>query len=178
MRAGVPIPSIEPLIAPVRLLLYPETDIHEAIELLLKKEALAAPVVRERDHHLLGLLTEKDSLRVLSASGYDEQFSAATVEKFMSPPSVTLHNQMNLVQATEAFLGCNFSSLPVVDAGKLTGRLARRDLVRAVNKYMRELRRLAGVEGKAERPRSIEEMQRQAGKQDPGSLGRIFSRRR
>lgn len=178
MRAGIPIPSIEPLITPVPLLLYPDTDIHQAIELLLKKEALAAPVVSEKDHCLLGLLTEKDSLRVLSSSGYDEQFLSAKVERFMSPASVTIHAGMNLVQATEAFLRCNFASLPVVEEGRLTGRLSRRDLVRAVNKYVLKLRKLAGAEEHADRPRSIEDMQRSAAKQNPSALGRVFSRRR
>lgn len=178
MRAGVPIPSIEPLIKPVRLRLYPDTDIHEAIEELLKKEALAAPVVRRNDHYLLGLLTEKDSLRVLSSAGYDEQFLSATVERYMSPASVTIHAGMNLVQATEAFLRCNFASLPVVEDGRLTGRLSRRDLVHAVNKYVLQLRKLAGAEEHSDRPRSIEDMQRSAAKQNPSALGRVFSRRR
>lgn len=176
MRAGVPIPSIESLITPARLLLYPDTDIHQAIELLLKKEALAAPVVRQQDHHLLGLLTEKDGLRVLSSGGYDEQFLSATVERFMSPASVTIHAGMNLVQATEAFLRCNFASLPVVEGGRLTGRLSRRDLVCAVNQYVVKLRKLAGSEENSDRPRSIEDMQRSAAKQNPSALGRVFSR--
>lgn len=178
MRAGAPIPPIEPLITPVRLVLYPHTGIHEAIEQLLRKEAFAAPVVREQDGSLLGLLTEKDCLRVLSAGGYDEQFLGSTVARFMSPAPELLSGRMNLVQATQAFLRCNFSSLPVVEEGRLTGRLSRRDLVRAVNKYVLQLRKLAGVEEHADRPRSIEEMQRSAAKQNPSALGRVFSRRR
>lgn len=178
MRAGVPIPQIESLITPVRLVLYPQTGIHEAIEQLLKKEALAAPVVSEQDGSLLGLLTEKDCLRVLSAGGYDEQFLGATVARFMSPTPEVLSPRMNLVQATQAFLRCNFSSLPVVEDGRLIGRLSRRDLVRAVNKYLLELRKLAGVEENADRPRSIEAMQRSAARQNPSALGRVFSRRR
>ncbi len=178
MKPGPSIPSIESLVTPVRLVLYPNTNIHQAVNLLIKKEALAAPVVNEKDGSLLGLLTEKDCLRVMSSGGFDDQFQGGDVVNFMSPAREILHRQMSLVEATTAFLRCNFASLPVVEDGRLDGRLARRDLMRAVNSHVVSLSQAAAAEKSAERPRSIEDMQRSAARQNPSSLGRIFSRRR
>ncbi len=177
LKAELPSPSIQPLITPVRLVLYPDTEIHHAVDQLLKKEAIAAPVVNP-EGQLLGLLTEKDCLRMLTAGAYDDQFQSGTVHHFMSEARETIREDMNLGQATEVFLRCNFASLPVVNETRLTGRLARRDLMRAVNQYALELRQAQGETATPNRPKSIEEMQRQAGRQNPGSLGRVFSRRR
>ena len=60
------------MVATSQFTLTPDTDVYKAIKVLVAKHASGAPVVDENGM-LLGILTEKDCLRVLSRSAYDER---------------------------------------------------------------------------------------------------------
>ena len=176
------IPTASELMTASRLLLRPEMDILDAIGQLVERQVAAAPVVDEGSR-LLGMLTEKDCLRVLSTSAYEDVFKAGTVEDYMSTVRVALEPEMDIFQTAEQFLSCNFPSLPVVEEGRLVGRLSRKDMLRGVRHFItssleQRQRHLEQQARGGERPRSIEEMQQTAARTNPKGLAGLFSRNR
>lgn len=182
MTAQNDIPTASELMTTSRLVLKPEVDILDAIDQLVEKQVAAAPVVDEQSR-LVGMLTEKDCLRVLSTSAYEDVFKIGTVADYMSAVRVTLEPQMDLFQAAEEFLSCNFPTLPVVEDGRLVGRLSRQDMLRGIQKFLAASSRQRQVllEKRAkggERPKSIEAMQQSAAEASPAGLAGLFSRNR
>ena len=66
----------------------PEMDIMEAIRLLSEKRISGAPVV---DHlgNLVGMLSEKDCLKVALKAGYHDEWGGR-VEEYMNPDAITI----------------------------------------------------------------------------------------
>jgi predicted transcriptional regulator len=154
----------------------PETDIVEAIDSLVQRRAAGAPVVDENDR-LVGVLTEKDSLRVLANAAYGEQ-AGGNVGEHMSRVGATVTEDMDLFAVAHVFLQTNFPVLPVTDhRGRLLGRISRQDMLRQIHIFMRRLhregRRLTGLLA-AEKPTSIEAMQRLAASATPDQLAELM----
>ena len=146
---------------PPELELGPDDDVLAAVERLADLGAPGAPVVDE-NRCLLGLLTEKDSLRYLSISAF-ELPRAGTVGDYMSPVSVSVDPEMDLFRVAELFLGNNFPVLAVVENGTLCGQITRQQVLRGIQAMRRELEqeiaRHAGQAVGPETPRSIEHLQ-------------------
>jgi CBS domain-containing protein len=68
--------------------LNPETEILEAVGFLLEHHVTGAPVVDEAGH-LVGMLTEKDCLRLI-ATGADADRPRGTVADFMTTAITTI----------------------------------------------------------------------------------------
>ena len=107
----------------------PETDIMEAIDSLISWKVTGAPVV-DADVRVVGILTEKDCLKVL-AMGTDGERASGTVGDFMQRKVVTIPPDMN-IYAAGLLLNHNFRRLPVVAGGKLVGAITRFDILRAI----------------------------------------------
>ncbi len=159
----------------------PEQDVFEAMAELLDHHFAAAPVVDE-DDRVLGMLTEKDCLRILSNLAYDDDFEGGKVSDYQSPTRLICEPDMDIFGVTNRFLDCNFPLLPVVEDGTLVGVISRRDTLRGVQQLRRRLdqarRKLEESAGtQADRPRGIESMQRSAASQSPEQLARLMGRK-
>lgn len=163
------------------LTLSPEDDLFDAIDQLLANSFAAAPVIDD-DRCLLGMLTEKDCLRVLSNVAYeDDLHDGGKVGEYQSTIRSICGPEMDLFRVANLFLSTNFPLLPVVEEGKLCGVISRRDLLRGVRAFRDQLneRRSAFEEvagHQADRPRSIESMQRSAANQSRDQLVNLFRR--
>ncbi len=114
--------------------LDPDTDILEAAGFLLDKHVTGAPVVEEGDM-LVGILTEKDLMKVL-AQGVGGERAKGTVRDFMTAHPVTATPRMDIYYAAGLFLSHDFRRLPVVQDGRrLVGAITRFDLLRAIRKH-------------------------------------------
>lgn len=158
----------------------PDDDLFTAIELLLDNHFAAAPVIDE-DRHVLGMLTEKDCLRVLSNVAYDNDLVGGKVEEFQSVIRAVCSPEMDLFRVSDLFLSTNFPLLPVLEDNRLVGVVSRRDMLRGAKALRdmldREQSALEAVAGQqADRPRSIESMQRAAASQSRDQLVRLFRR--
>ncbi len=176
------IPTVRDLMTASRLVLDPDMDVLDAIDLLVERKVAAAAVV-DGSGRLLGLLTEKDCLRVLSTSVYEDHFKGGTVADYMSQVRLALEPQMDLFHATELFLSCNFPTLPVLEDGKMAGRLNRQDMLKAVQRFIgdemtQRTSRLAAIAAAGTRPSAIADMQRTAASLPPSKLAGLFSRNR
>lgn len=163
------------------LTLSPEQDLFEAIAQLLKHSFAAAPVVDE-DYRLVGMLTEKDCLRVLSNFAYDDDLEGGKVADYQSAIRIVCEPEMDIFGVTDRFLACNFPLLPVVENERLVGVISRRDTLRGVerlrNRLDTENRRFEEAAGRqANRPRSIEGLQRAAAQSSRAQLVQLLGRK-
>ena len=113
----------------------PETDIRDAIDSILKNKISGAPVLNG-NKELVGILSEKDCLRIVMLSNYfNEPNGMGKVADFMSHEVKTVSGDLNVVEVAHEFIHSHFRRFPVVDKeGKLMGQVSRRDILRAVKK--------------------------------------------
>ena len=121
--------------------LSPETDVLEAIGLLLKNRISGAPVL-DSDGKFLGTFSEKNSMEVLIASAY-EQFPTTQVSKYMNPDlDRIIAANADLFEIAQKFADTPFRRLEVVDeeSGKLMGQISRRDVLHAEQRMSKSVR--------------------------------------
>lgn len=171
--------KVSDLMSKVVFTLRPDTDVHDAIDVLASKKASSAPVV-EADGHLVGVLTEKDCLRVLSHSAWDA-LAGGKVADYMSPVKETIQPQMDLFAVAHLFVSSNFASLPVVENDRLVGSISRQDILRGIKDLQRDLAAAKKSEEQAlkmmQDPASIEEFQRLAATHGKEHLAAVFTMR-
>jgi len=106
-------------------------DVYESIDLLLKNKISGAPVVDESGH-LIGVLSERDCLRIM-ANGSFHELPGGVVNDYMSKNIQTLHVDDDIFQAADTFLHHKFRRIPIVDKkNRLVGQISRRDVLRAI----------------------------------------------
>ena len=113
--------------------LAPEMTIREAVHLLIKKDISGAPVL---DHHgrLVGMLTERDCMRVaMQADYYGEP--GGLIKEFMSGNPQWVGPEQSVLTLADLFISGRFHRYPVVDNGRLVGIISRRDVMRAMGQY-------------------------------------------
>jgi CBS domain-containing protein len=110
--------------------LHPDLDILDAVALLLEKRVTGAPVV-DKSGRLVGILTEKDCLRIVAA-GVEGDVPRGKVEAFMTRDPETVPPDMDVYYAAGLFLKRNFRRFPVVEDGRLVGAITRFDILRVV----------------------------------------------
>ncbi|MCB0688104.1 MAG: CBS domain-containing protein [Saprospiraceae bacterium] len=117
----------------------PETDIREAIEIILKNKISGAPVVDDH-RHLIGMLSESDCIKTILAGPYNNlPAGQGTVRDFMSTKVVTVDAAKTIVEVAYEFSNTQYRRFPVVDRGKLIGQISRSDILRAILKMKPEV---------------------------------------
>jgi len=112
--------------------LRPDMEILRAVHTLLKNDIAAAPVVDESGS-LVGILTERDCMRVVLNAGYHAEYGGH-VSEYMSKEVETIAADESIVDAAKLFFGERFHRYPVVENGRLVGQMSRRDVMRALAK--------------------------------------------
>lgn len=159
------------------LAVRPSLPLLDAVGRLKQHSEDTAFVLDEHDH-LLGVLTEKESLRTLAARAYDA-FIADTVADALCPAPAVLSPSTDAYAITQAFLGCSCGMLPVLDHGRLVGGVTQIAMLRLfLDVFRRRTSAQQGIEQAAGdmkgRPASMEQMQRVAGKLDRQQLASLF----
>lgn len=126
--------------------LSPEDNIYAAMHTLLRKRLSGAPVI-DGEGNLVGMLSEKDCLRVLTAEAFDG-LPLGTVAGYMTSPVETLTLGTSIYDIVHRFLARSFRRMPVVDeGGHVVGLVTRRDVLAAIES-MRDNSYLYGTEDK------------------------------
>ena len=111
-----------------------DQEIGEAIDIMLKKRISGGPVLNEK-RELVGMLSEKDCLKVLVQSSYHNIPSGkGKVLDYMSDNVKTLEMDMDVVSCANEFLNTYYRRFPVTENGILKGQISRRDIMRAAQK--------------------------------------------
>ena len=107
---------------------HPSATIAEVADVLSQKRIGAVLVVDEA-RQLLGVVSERDIVRSLSANG------AATLEmtagQLMTRPLQTASPQTTIIDAMRKMTAGRFRHVPVVDNGELVGLVSIGDVVKA-----------------------------------------------
>ena len=104
-----------------------DTGIYDAIGTMVDSNITGLPVV-DADGTLVGILTEKDVLRLLC----NVEDHAGTVEDFMTRKVVTFNEDETLVEIADCFMRHSFRRVPIVRDGRIVGVISRRDIVRFI----------------------------------------------
>jgi predicted transcriptional regulator len=112
----------------------PDTDIREVVKTLLANRITGAPVLDDSGN-LVGLIDDKDCLKVIFDTAYhDQPIHAKTVDRFMTNVLKTISVDADIYDVANLFLTTPYKRLLIVDDDeKLVGQISRRDILRAIH---------------------------------------------
>ena len=113
--------------------LAPNMEILQAAHLLIDNDISGAPVL-DKHGRLVGVLTERDCMRVAMRAGYHGE-PGGLVKDFMSGNPQWIGPEQSILRLADLFINGRFHRYPVVDNGRLVGVISRRDVMRALGKY-------------------------------------------
>jgi CBS domain-containing protein len=108
----------------------PDTDIHEAINLLIGEQISGAPVV-DATGALVGFLSEKDCFKVSFGCCY-YQDRGGRVSDYMTRSVITVNADTDIVAVAEMFLKGPYRCFPVVTRDRVVGMISRRETFKAL----------------------------------------------
>jgi len=106
----------------------PETLVEEALELMLAHMISGIPVV-DKDETLLGIITEKDLLRLFYGPQY---VKGRTVEEFMTQPAVHFDENETIEDICKCLVEVAFRRVPVTKEEKVVGIISRPDVLKCI----------------------------------------------
>jgi CBS domain-containing protein len=112
----------------------PEVPLKKAMFILVKKNLLAAIVVDKEDQPV-GILSEKDCLKLMMEKAYSQR-PWGNVQDYMHEAPGGIPSTMPAPEAGEIMIKHNYRRLPVVDNGKLVGQITRRDLILGMHRRL------------------------------------------
>jgi len=118
------------------VLLTPEMSLAAAVEALLEKKKLGAPVV-DGSGQLVGFLSQQDCMSVMLKSSYHCDL-VANVNDCMRTDVLWVSPDDSVLRLAEQMLGPKPKVYPVVEEGKVIGTINRTDVLSAINKYMQQ----------------------------------------
>ncbi len=123
--------------APVHI--HPDASIFEAINILLKNNVTGMPVL-DREHHLVGILSEYDCLRVLASSDFYEANEASTeqVSQYMTKQVKTIDPDMGIYMVAQELLSQGVQRLPVIEDGLHVGMVTRASVLRGIEQMRKD----------------------------------------
>ncbi len=107
----------------------PTMDVMEAIDVLVKNRISGAPVIDDHGN-LVGLLSEKDCMKVAIQAGYYEELGGR-VEEYMTKEVITVESESSVLDLAKMFMEKSPRRYPVVEDNRLVGQISRRDVLRA-----------------------------------------------
>jgi len=108
----------------------PNTDVLDAVHVLVSKRIAGAPVVDDAGN-LMGMLSELDCMRVALDAGYYGNMGGP-VSEYMSAGVKTVDADMSIVDLAQEFITTRYRRFPVMDGTRLIGQISRRDVLRAL----------------------------------------------
>jgi len=109
----------------------PDQSIQDVIKTIVDKKISGAPVLDD-EHHLVGVISEKDCLRIIVDQAYNNMpADIRKVADYMTIKVQSLSPKTNVVEAARQFLNSPIRRFAVVENGMLIGQVSRRDILKA-----------------------------------------------
>ena len=107
-----------------------EDELVQMVAFLMDRKQIRHVLVEDDDHRLVGLVSYRSVLRLISQEGgeFDED-DARPVKMIMDRDPVTVAPETATLKAIELMRDRKVSCLPVVDQGKLVGIVSERDFM-------------------------------------------------
>ncbi len=116
-----------------------DMDVYKAIDILLNKGVTSA-VVTDEKNKIIGILSEKDCLTLLTKGPYYHKMPGGKVEEFMTKDVFTIPENMSIFEAANMSHEHFFRRLVVADSeGHMVGQITRRDLLRVIIQFHKAL---------------------------------------
>jgi len=112
------------------IVLSPDMEVLHAIGIFVEKRISGAPVL-DRFGSLVGMLSEKDCMRVALSAGYYGEWGGR-VEEYMHSPVATIDADMPIVEVAQLFAEREYRRYPVTEDARLVGQISRSDVLRAL----------------------------------------------
>lgn len=117
--------------------LSPDSTVEQAFKLFDKYKFRHVPVTTS-DYKLLGIISDRDILRILGSTS--EENSNSKINDVMISEVLTASRKTDIRYITRLFVENRIGSMPVMDERKLVGMITRSDILKAVlNHYEIEL---------------------------------------
>ena len=111
-----------------------DQEIMDVTEKIIEKKISGAPVVNNRGE-IIGIITEKDCLRVIYDEKYHNLFpNQGKVTNYMSKKVITVDYNIKINELASLFMKSNFRRYPVLRNGEMVGLISRRDVLKACRK--------------------------------------------
>lgn len=107
-----------------------ETDLLDAIRVLIDRRISGAPVVDSRGN-LVGVLTERDFMKAALVAGYHGE-RGGRVADYMHFPVEAVNADDSLFDVATRFVDSKYRRYPVVQDNRVVGVVARSDVLRAI----------------------------------------------
>lgn len=107
-----------------------DTDVLVTIKQLLSHKVTCAPVL-DKSGKLVGMFSEKDSMKVVLDASYNLGMSGQVVD-FMNKNIISVDASSSIVDLADKFQDSSVRSFPVFDDDKLVGIISRTDVLRAL----------------------------------------------
>ncbi|MGB1238283.1 MAG: CBS domain-containing protein, partial [Pseudomonadales bacterium] len=118
------------------LKLKANTDLFDAIEMLINYKLAAAPVVDEQNT-LIGILSESDCLNAILTLTYHEEEHGGLVGDYMCKNVYSVEIDTDIIAISKMMIAKNLHSLPIVRGETVVGQINRRDVLGAVESFTR-----------------------------------------
>jgi len=115
----------------------PHAKIIEVIKLMVEHKVTGLPVVTE-DMGLLGMVTEKDILKILL---YGKDIRKRTASDLMTLGITSFNEDDDLMPILKSLVENNFRRVPILSDQELVGIISRRDIIRFLSEKVGELKR-------------------------------------
>jgi len=113
------------------LTLSADMDVYQAVDLLLDKVQTSAVVINE-DNKVVGILSEKDCLKLLTGGSYF-QLPGGKVKNFMTTEVFCIPPYTDIFQLADMFMKHYFRRIVITDPkNRVLGQITRRDLLRII----------------------------------------------
>jgi CBS domain-containing protein len=110
--------------------LTPDMEVMHAVGILVEKQISGAPVLDQRGN-LVGMLSEKDCMRIALTAGYYGEWGGRVAE-YMQAPVATIDANTPIVEVAQLFAEGTYRRYPVTEDARLVGQISRSDVLRAL----------------------------------------------
>ena len=122
---------------PVRYRVYPETPLSEVVDLMVRREVRALPVVG-KGFEVLGIITSGDALDQVLRDRPSEEAGEPHLEELAARDVMTrtvlcVSETQQLTEAAQMMVNRDVEQLPVVREGQLVGVITRDGILRALH---------------------------------------------
>ncbi len=128
---------VEDVVEPIQYRVYPDTPYSEVVDLMVRRELRAVPVVGE-DYEFLGVITTGDAMKELVSKARAESVGGSsataqeepTAREIMTRTVMCVSEEQSLIEAASIMVNRDVEQLPVIRAGEMVGFLTRGEVLR------------------------------------------------
>lgn len=117
-------PQVGEAVQPAKYRVYPETPVEELVDLMVRRQLHAVPVVGE-GYEVLGIVTTGDALEYLLARARNRSGEPGKARDVMTRAVLCVSEEQELREVAQLMVNRDVEQLPVVREGQLVGFITR-----------------------------------------------------